>query len=151
MKYFLLLIVGIFVLAFFSCKEFKEAEVTGVKSFRVTKVSTEGIEAEIILGIKNPNPIGFSIYPSEFDVIFSGINLGKAKLYKRVHIDANSEKPYVFKLKSLFQKFNFMDITNLLSGNKIGIVEVKGDLIAGKFYLKKRFPVNIREKADLKP
>ena len=151
MKSFIYLIFGIFVLTFLSCKEFKEAQVTRVESFRLIKVSTEGIEAEIILGIKNPNNIGFSIYPSEFDVIFSGINLGKAKLYKRVNINANSEKPYVFKLKSSFQKFNFMDITNLLSGNKMGMVEVKGDLIAGKFYLKKRFPVNIREKADLKP
>ena len=151
MKSFIYLIVGIFVLTFFSCKEFKEAKVTRVESFRLIKVSTEGIEAEIILGIKNPNKIGFSIYPSEFDVIFSGINLGKAKLYKRIHINGNSEKTYVFKLKSSFQKFNFMDITNLLSGNKMGMVAVKGDLVAGKFYLKKRFPVNIREKADLKP
>lgn len=151
MKYFFSSIIIFVAVNFFSCKEFKEAEVTGVKSFRLTKVSAEGIEAEVIIGIKNPNNIGFSIYPSQFDVIFSGINLGKAKLFKRVHINPNCEKNYVFKLKSNFQKLDFMDITNLLGSKKMGMVEVKGDLFAGKFYLKKRIPVDVKEKVDLTP
>src|SRR6187401_3203395 len=93
----------IFVFAFFilnSCKEFQEIQVMGVKSFRLTKVNAEGIEGEVILGIKNPNEKGFSIYPSEFDVVYSGIHLGKARLYKRVHIAGHSEKLYTFKLKT---------------------------------------------------
>jgi LEA14-like dessication related protein len=134
---------------FFSCKEFKEVEVTGVKSFRLTKVNTEGIEGEVILGIKNPNANGFSIYPSEFDVVYSGIKMGKARLYKRVHIDGNSEKAYVFKLKTSLKDMDPMDIMGLLGGNKIGKIELKGNLKAGKLYLKKRFPVNISEKIGL--
>ncbi|HRF38873.1 MAG TPA: choice-of-anchor L domain-containing protein, partial [Saprospiraceae bacterium] len=92
----------------------------------------EGIEALIELNIKNPNSMGFSIYPSEFDIIFSGMNLGKAKLKKRVHIDANCEKAYTFELNSSFKEFNFMDITKMLSGSKLGTMQVKGDLKAGK-------------------
>src|SRR5688572_13121390 len=94
----LLLVLGFF----FSCKDFKEVQVTGVKGFRITKAGINGIEATITLGIKNPNDKGFSIYPSEFDVVYSGINLGKARLSKRVHIDSNCEKPYDFILKSDF-------------------------------------------------
>jgi LEA14-like dessication related protein len=147
MKRLLLIWLGCFLCL--SCEEFKEVQVTGVKSFRVTKLNMEGIEAEVIVGIKNPNTKGFSIYPSEFDATFSGIKLGKAKLYKRVHIGANCEKPYVFKIKSSFKELNFMELSNLLNSQKRGNIELNGSLKAGKFYIKKRVPVNIKEKIDL--
>ncbi len=144
---FLILISAFFF--FNSCKDFKEVEVTGVKSFRLTKVGQDGIEGEVILGIKNPNSYGFSIYPSEFDVVYSGIKMGKARLHKRVHIDGNSEKLYVFKLKTSLKNMNLMDVMSLMNGGNMGRIEAKGDLKAGKFYLKKRVPVNISEKIGL--
>ena len=136
-------------LFFISCKDFKEAQCTGVKGFKIHKIGPQGLDADILLGIKNPNKTGFSIYRSEFDVIFSGINLGKAKLSKRVHIDGNTEKTYSFNLKSNFKDANPMDIMKLISGGARGIIEVTGDLKAGKFYLKKRFPVKVKEKVDM--
>ena len=146
---FRFLFFSILFFNFNSCKEFKEVEVTGVKSFRLTKVSQEGIEGEVILGIKNPNSVSFSIYPSEFDVVYSGIKMGKARLHKRVHIDGNSEKLYVFKLKTSLKDMNLMDVMGLMNGGKMGKIEVKGNLKAGKIFVKKRFPVDISEKIDL--
>ncbi len=140
-------LLGLLVLLILaSCKDFKEAEVTGVQGFKIKKANMDGIEAIITLGVKNPNDIGFSIYPSEFDVTYGGMNLGKARLSKRVHIDAHSEKPYDFVLKSSLKNLNIMDLTGLLGGKKSGSITLKGDLKAGKFYLKKRFPVNVNEK-----
>src|SRR6202008_948799 len=78
------------------CKDFKEAQCTGVKGFKINKISPQGIDADIILGIKNPNHMGFSVYRSSFDVIYNGVNLGKAKLSKRVHINGDTEKNYSF-------------------------------------------------------
>jgi LEA14-like dessication related protein len=144
-RYFSLLVV----LVCFSCKPFKEAQCTGVKGFKVNKMNTEGLDADIQLGIKNPNTVGFSVYPSEFDVIIGGVNLGKAKMSKRVHIAANEEKTYTFHLKSDFKNVNLMDITKLLAGKSKGTVQIKGDLKAGKFYLKKKFPIDVKEKMDL--
>ena len=122
---------------------------TGVKSFRLTKVGTDGIEGEVIIGIKNPNNIGFSIYPSEFDIVYTGIKLGKARLKKRVHIDGNSEKLYVFKLKTSMKDMNLMDVMSMVSMKNLGKIEVRGTLKAGKFYLKKRIPVNFSENIGL--
>jgi LEA14-like dessication related protein len=136
-------IILISVLLFISCKDFKEAQCTGVKGFKVNKIDMNGIDADVILGIKNPNNMGFSIYPSDFDVTISGINLGKAKMRKRVHIAGNSEKDYSFNLKSSFKDMNMMDVMKLVnSGGLHGTITVKGDLKAGKLYLKKKFPVN---------
>lgn len=136
-------------LLLFACREFKEAQCTGVKGFKMNKMSMDGIDADILLGIKNPNTIGFSIYPSEFDVIAGGVNLGKAKLTKRVHIDANEEKTYTFHLRSNFKETNLMDLTKLLSGKSSRSIRIKGNLKAGKFYLKKSFPIDVNEKLDL--
>ncbi len=136
------------VLIFTACKDFKEAQCTGVTGFKINKVDMNGIDADIILGIKNPNAIGFSIYPSEFDVKIAGIGLGKAKLKKRVHIDGNTEKDYTFNLKSSFKDMNMLDVMKLVNSGASGMIQVKGDLKAGKFYLKKKFPVD--EKRSLR-
>lgn len=143
-KVFLLryVILIFFLVGNSSCKEFKEVEVIGVENFKIKKISLEGIEADIKLKIKNPNSFGFSIYPSEFDVIFSSLNLGKAKLKKRVHIDSNCEKGYIFELNTSFTGMNLLDLTKLISGSNLGSLQVKGDLKVGKMWVKKKFPVD---------
>jgi LEA14-like dessication related protein len=144
-KYFIFLLFSFFF--FVSCKEYQEIKVSEVKSFKLTKVSKEAIEGEIVLSVDNPNKTGFSIYPSEFDVEYSGIKLGKAKLYKRVHIGPTTERDYTFKLRSDLKGVNLLDLMGLLNGSsRLGRIEVKGDLKAGKFFLRRRFPVDIRQK-----
>ncbi|MFN8116288.1 MAG: LEA type 2 family protein [Bacteroidia bacterium] len=143
---FFFICVSIF---FMSCKEFKEITVTNVDSFYMNKITTEKIEAEVNVKINNPNNTGFSIYPSEFEVIFSGIRLGKAKLDKRVHIDGKAEKVYTFKLNSKIADMNPLDALRLLNLDNLGKIEVKGELKAGKFFLKKKFPVNYTDKVKL--
>ena len=146
----ILFLLGIFILIMTSsCKDFEEIKVIGVDSFYLNKMNTDGIEAEVKLKIKNPNNVGFSVYPSEFDVLFSGIRLGKAKLNKRVRIDANCERVYSFNLKSGFGDLNILDVTRLLNTENLGKIEVRGDLKAGKFYVKKKFPVNFSDKINL--
>lgn len=142
----------LFITLFFlinSCKPFKEAECTGIKGFKVNKVDLSGIDADIQLGIKNPNTIGFSVYPSEFDVIYNGVNLGTAHSSKRVHIAANTEKIYNFNLKSSFKNASMIDIMKIVSGGGKGMLQITGNMKAGKFYLKKKFPVNVKERVGL--
>lgn len=137
-------------LALASCKNFKEVQCTGVSGFKVNSISQKGIDADIFLVIKNPNPTGFSIYRSEFDVSYNGIALGKARLAKRVYISAKAEESYAFNLKSDFKNIQLMDVMKLINGiSGRGMVEVKGDLKAGKFRLRKKFPVHVKERVSL--
>jgi LEA14-like dessication related protein len=143
------LVVLFITLSLISCKEFQEISVSSVDDFKISNISSEKIEAEINVKIKNPNSIGFSIYPSEFNLVFSGINLGKAKLNKRVHINANTEKSYSFKLNTKIKDLNPLDLMQLLNSKKLGKIEVNGNLKAGKFYLKKKYPINYVDKVNL--
>jgi LEA14-like dessication related protein len=147
MKFKLFIIIASIFL--FSCREAKEIKVTSVEGFYVNKLSTENIDAELKLKIDNPNTMGFSIYPSEFDVTFSGIRLGKAKLNKRVHLNASSEKVYSFKLNSKLSELNPLDILRLLNLENLGKIEINGDLKVGKFFVKKNFPVSYTDKVKI--
>ena len=147
MKHFFYIIFTLIFLM--SCKDFKEISVANVDSFYLNNITTDKIEAEINVKINNPNHTGFSIYPSEFEVIFSGIRLGKAKLNKRVHIDGKTEKVYKFKLNSKIADMNPLDALRLLNIDNLGKIEIKGELKAGKFYFKKKFPVNYADKVKL--
>lgn len=147
MKFKLIILLSTIFLI--SCREMKEIKVNRVEGFYVNKLTVENIDAEIKVKIDNPNNIGFSVYPSEFDVIFSGIRLGKATLRKRVHLDANSEKLYSFKLNSKLSELNPLDILKLMNLNNIGKIEVNGNLKVGKFYFKKKIPVNYTDKVKI--
>lgn len=139
-----------FILLFCSCNNFKELQCTGLNGFKVHKITTEGIDAEILLGIKNPNAYGFSIYKSEFDITYSGVYLGKAKLIKTVKIHGNEEKTYGFVLRNDFKDVNLMDVMKLLSGATFkNLLEVKGELKVGKLFVKKRIPIDMKEKVGL--
>ncbi len=143
------LIAVIFICFVVGCKDYQQVVCTGVKGFKINKINQQGLDANVILGIKNSNQTGFSIYKSEFEIKYGGLNLGKAVLAKKVHINANTEGTYSFNLKSNFKDVNLMEVMGLLLNGGKGLVEVKGYIVAGKFFFKKRFPVNVSERINL--
>jgi LEA14-like dessication related protein len=143
------LIFVIFIIFFVGCKDYQQVVCTGVKGFNINKINQQGLDANVILGIKNPNQTGFSIYKSEFEIKYGGLNLGKAVLEKKVHINANTEEAYSFNLKSNLKNVNLIEVMGLLLNGGKGMMEVKGDIVAGKFFFKKRFPVNVSERIKL--
>lgn len=134
---------------FFSCKQLEELNVSNVESFNMTKITPEKLEGEIGIKINNPNKMGFSIYPSEFAINFSGMDLGKARLYKKVRIAGNSEKVYIFKLNSDLSALNPLELLKLFSSEKLGNIEVKGNLKVGKFLLRRKIPISYIDKVKL--
>ncbi len=135
------------VISLASCVDLKEVKCTGINGFKVNKVNTGGIDAQLSLRVNNPNTFGFKLLPSEFSVAYGGIKLGKAKLVKKVKIRASSEADYTFSLNGDFKNLALADVLKLLeSFSKKSVLEVNGELRVGKLFTKKSFPVNIREK-----
>lgn len=149
MNYKLYILFSLLIISLMSCRDLKELSVSNVEGFQVNKMNARGIEADIMLKVKNPNNVGFTIYPSEFDITYSGVRLGKAKLDKHVKIAKSCERVYTFKLNSNFSELNPMDALKLLTGKNANTIEVNGDLKAGKFLMRKKFPVNYHEKVNI--
>ena len=124
----------------------------GIERLKLNKFSREGIDAEFGIKIKNPNKMSIIVYPSEFDGTVNNISVGKIKLYKKVKIKGRSDETEIFYVKSDFSKLNFGDIANILpivaSGN--ANLNLKGNIRAGKWYFKKKFPVEFTKTISLK-
>jgi LEA14-like dessication related protein len=133
------------IVLFSSCKDFKEITVSKIDKFQVKELNQEGITAEVKVSINNPNPIGFNVYRSKCDVYYGGIYLGKAKLSKKVRIAPNSNSEHTFQLSGKFKDMSFADVGTLLAGGSKNL-ELKGYLKAGKFFYKKKFPLDRKEK-----
>jgi LEA14-like dessication related protein len=130
-----------------SCVTLQQPVFTGIKGFKVGKVSTEGIEGDVMLGIQNPNRFAFTVYRSAFEVTFTGIHLGAAELSKKVKIKAGEEGTYAFHLKSDCKDIDLAQVLRLLnSATRRDVMEIKGTLKVGRFYLKKSFPVAVNER-----
>ncbi len=118
---------------------------------KLTKISQQGAEAEMVVKIKNPNKTAFTIYKSDFDVSLNGINGGKAHLSDNVKIKANSEQTYTFKIKSDFSSISMNDLPKLMSlaSSKNMKIGLKGNLKVGKLFVRKNYPVEMSESVPL--
>ena len=114
-------------------------------------MTQQGVEAEITARIKNPNNRSFTIYKSDLDATLNGMNAGKACLAKNVHIKRNCEQSYVFKIKSDFSNISLNDLPKLMAmaKSKNAKVGLKGNLKAGKLFIKKSFPVDMSKNVPL--
>lgn len=148
---FLPVIYFLLSVALFSCKEIQPVTMGGVESPKLHKLSREGIEAEFGMKIKNPNNIGITVFPSEFDATINEISVGKIKLHKKVRIKANSDETETFHIKSDFSKLGFGDMAKVLPVVSSGkaTIYLKGEVKAGKWYYKKKFPVELKKNISL--
>ncbi|MGQ0828037.1 MAG: LEA type 2 family protein [Bacteroidota bacterium] len=141
----------LFSVMFFSCGEYQDVTFMGIENVKVTSMSQQGVEADIIVRIKNPNNKSFTIYKSELDATLNGMNAGKARLSKNVRIKSNCEQTYTFKVKSDFSSLSMAELPKLLAlaKSKNAKVGLKGNLKAGKLFIKKNFPVDISKNVPL--
>lgn len=142
---------GLLFLLLFSCNPLQPVTVGGVENTKLKKLSREGIEFEFGLKIKNPNSIGVTVYPSSFEIILNDIELGTVKLNRKVKIKARSDDTPVFQMASDFSKLGLGDLARIMPilTSKSATVSVKGYVKVGKWYYKKKFPVEFRKNIGL--
>ncbi len=143
MKKYLFFFLCVFL--FSSCGDFQDVIFLGVDSVKVNKLSQQGLDIDVSAKIKNPNKMAFTIYKSDLDATFSGMNVGKASLTKNVKIKPNCEQCYTFNVRSNFSNLSLGELPNLLAiamskNIKVGL---KGNLKVGKLFLKQDYPVDM--------
>ncbi|MFI5141360.1 MAG: LEA type 2 family protein [Bacteroidia bacterium] len=104
----------------------------------------KSIEGEINVSINNPNSKSFKVYRSKATVFVGGTKLGVAHIVKKVKIPANSSVDNTFVLRGDFKDLNFGTLANITMGKPL--VEIKGYLKAGKWFYKKKFPIEQKQK-----
>jgi LEA14-like dessication related protein len=129
-----------------SCiSEFKEISVSRINGFKVTKMAASGIEGEINVTINNPNTTNFKVYRSRADIFYGDMKLGTAHIAKKVKVPANSSVDHTFFLKGDLKNVSMTSLPSLLMG-KNQRIEIKGYIKAGKWFYKKKFPIDEKQK-----
>lgn len=135
-----------------SCTEWKDVKVSKIEQTRISKMDKDGIEAEIDVRINNPNKIGFKIYRSNVDVMMNDNSLGKGRLKKKIRIKPNTEETYTFVVAGKFDNLlSGSGLSGLLSmaTSKTANISIKGNIKAGKFFYKKKFPIDNKQRVPL--
>lgn len=144
--------MAVSAIVFAGCAELQPCTIGGLEKPKLNKLSREGIDAELCMRIKNPNRMGVVVFPSEFEGSVNGISIGTVKLTKKVRIKASSDEIQSFHIKSDFSKLGLGDITKILPIVSSGsaTLALKGYIKAGKWYYKKKFPVEFTKTINLK-
>jgi len=124
--------------------ELKEISINRITDFKLNKVDMKNIDAEVIVSINNPNNKSFKIYKSKAQIFVAGVDLGTARIVKKVKIPANSSIDNTFFLHGDLKNLNFGALANIAMGKPA--VEIKGYLKVGKWFYKKKFPINQQQK-----
>ena len=145
MQFFIRVLVFCIVLSMASCMgEFKEISINRINNFKITKMDMKGIEGEINVSINNPNNTSFKVYKSKAIILVGGAKLGTARIMKKVKIPANSSIDNTFILRGDFKGFDLGTIANITMGKPV--IEINGYLKAGKWFYKKKFPIDQKQK-----
>lgn len=150
-EYFQLFALALLSVCFYSCAEIKPATIGGVENPKVNNFSTAGVDFTFDMRINNPNSIGVTVFPSSFDATVNGIEIGQVKLGKKVRIKANSDNTSQFHIKSDFTKVALADIARIMAmaSSKSATVTLKGNVKVGKWYYKKKFPIEYKKSINL--
>ena len=140
-----ILIILISILLSSCIGELKEISITRIDSFKINKLTASGIDGEINVTINNPNSKSFKIYKSRATIMYGDTKLGTARIVKKVKIKANSNASETFVLKGDLKDISFSSLPGLLMGGSKKM-EIKGHIRAGKWYFKKKFPIDEKQK-----
>ncbi len=137
-------LASLLVLSCFSFGQFyKDIEFKGMKNF-----SVKNRNDKVIIGfdyvIFNPNWYNIVIKPSSLKLTVANQDCGWAHVDEKIKIKKKVEAPYHFELvgdASKFAKSTFSGIWDFLTGKGIAF-NLKGDLKAGAFLIRKKWPID---------
>jgi LEA14-like dessication related protein len=134
-----------------SCKELQPVEIVGIESAKIITMDARGIEVELMMKLKNPNSMGFTVTGGDLDVQLGKINMGKAHLKGKVKVPANSEKSHTFRIVSSASDLLSGGLSSLLSIATKGNADVivKGFIKVRAFGISKKFPVDEKSKVPM--
>lgn len=150
-NYLLITTYCLLLTVFISCTTIEPVTIGGVENPVVKTLSTQGVDATFGIRIKNPNKMGVTVYKSSFDATLNGMEAGTVKLDKNVRIAGNSDGTPEFHIKSDFSKLGLGNIAGIMAmvTSKTAVVTLKGNIKVGKWYYKKKFPVEFKKMINL--
>jgi LEA14-like dessication related protein len=135
-----------------SCDELEPVEIVNIESAKIITMTAEKVEIELIMKLKNPNSMGFSVTGGDMDVQMGKVKLGNAHVKGKVRIPAHSEKSHTFKLAATPESLMSGGLSSLMAlatkGNSD--ITVKGFIKVRAYgILSKKFPIDEKARVPM--
>ena len=134
----------------FSCT-YREVEIVKFENASIKKISSKGLEAEVILKVKNPNNYNITIANSDLDIVINDKPLGKAKIAGKITFPKKSEAVHRILIESDFEKLGggvMSMLASVMLSQSVNL-GVKGDITARALFFRKKIKVDIKENVAL--
>lgn len=144
-------ILLIAVIAFQSCSPGNNISVGKVEEFRVTKLTKEHAEIELLIPVDNQNSFDLNLSDINIDVKADGIYLGKITNTEDIEFKSKTKSIYRFPLKVKFDLSVLLNpkLYNLLL-SKEAEVALQGYIKVGAMWIfSKRIEVDQKEKINI--
>jgi LEA14-like dessication related protein len=134
-----------------SCLQYKEVEVVKIIDVGVKDISTQGIDVEVAMQIKNPNKYNIKIVGSNLNLLLKGNKMGTVTLKDNVTVKKKSNAVYQFTLQSNFKDIGLGSLPALLGLMTQNSMEVQvvGNIKAQAKGISKKVPIDFTEKVQL--
>ncbi|MFT3884787.1 MAG: LEA type 2 family protein [Flavobacteriales bacterium] len=133
------------------CLSYQEVQLVGVKDMQVGRLDAKGVQARVLVDIRNPNGYRIKVKDPDVDLFANNMLMGKATLDTVVSLDPNSTRTYSIPLRASFQGQGMNVLPVLMTAMLGGRVTLgaKGTVVGKAFLLRKRFPFEVEEVLDL--
>lgn len=134
------------------CLSYREVQLVGIRSLKLTHVDTKGITATVGVEMKNPNGYKIKVKDPDVDLSINGIGVGKAMLDSTVVLKRNSTEVYRIPLRVNFQIDQAGILPGLATGLLTGSVKLgfRGTVVGKAGLIHKRFPFSDEQVIDLR-
>ncbi|MBK8582115.1 MAG: LEA type 2 family protein [Flavobacteriales bacterium] len=148
-KYLLALLCTAFLTG---CLSYREVELVGIRSMKLTHLDTKGFTATVGVEMKNPNGYKIQVKDPDVDLSINGIGVGKAMLDSNVVLKRRSTEVYRVPLRVNFQLDQAGILPGLATGFLTGSIKlgVKGTVVGKAGFVRKRFPFSDEQAIDLR-
>lgn len=137
---------------FLSSCNFEDVTVESLDKFSLKSQTDEGFVLEMDVAIMNPNGIALKMKRADMEVYLNDIHIGHAKIARRLSLPANEKSTHRIAVETTYAESFQGNLMSLGASALFGGLNMRleGEIRGGTFLFYKKFPIDHKEKLDLK-
>ncbi len=134
-----------------SCS-FEDVTVESLDSFSLKSQSDEGFVLEMDVTIMNPNNMALKMKRADMEVYLNNTHIGHANIDRRLRLPANAKSTHRIAVETTYAESFEGNLLSLAASALVGGLNMRleGQIRGGTWLFSKKFPIEHKEKLDLK-
>lgn len=132
------------------CVTYKDVVFQGVEQLNITKISPDGIVADVELKITNPNNYKITVDTKQLDLYVNTQKIGKTKLKNKLILNKNTTEVYKVKVVTNLPEDGQINLGTFLFGGGGGLnIQFKGQIVGKAKGISKTIDVDFSKRVPI--